>query len=138
MKVRISTASISFSQDVQKMIKDTIGSAIVEAGGILGRDSETINYFYYDSGTASLRNEYIPDIDNLNEKLKEWHERNISFAGVIHSHCMKEQLSYVDIEYAKLFMKVNKTDSLLMHLFVKSTGSIITYQVDRILDCSDR
>lgn len=72
-----------------------------EKGGIIGIKNDIVCSCFYDNN--SLENDraiYIPNVDLLNAKIRQWEKMNIRFGGMFHSHPVNQpELSSDDIEY---------------------------------------
>ena len=77
----------------------------------------------------SNANEYVPDIDDLQEQLSVWDKTNITFRGIIHSHTIGDRLSPLDIQMARKVMDANMLPSLLMPVYLIREKRIVCYEV---------
>ena len=127
----------------QKIINDidfSFADSIFESGGLLGsRNNALIDVFYYDKGRRSDENEYVPDVDVLQQQLLMWDKTHIKFKGMIHSHTISDRLSPRDIQMARKILCINKLSEILMPIYLISEQRIIWYEVrnDSVLcvDC---
>lgn len=119
---------VTIERKVFENIMNTLGKCMCEAGGIIGGIKETdVTEFVFDGETSE--NEYIPNVDKLNNTIAEWSERNIYFLGIIHSHITRKELSTADIIYARNIIKLNKMHRILMPIFVLNTKELYVYIV---------
>lgn len=132
MTFQVEKTQIAFSTAVIESIKNTIGATNIETGGILGQLGKQVDQFVFDPGLVSLRDEYIPNVEILNQTLVEWQRQEILFAGLIHSHQCRSKLSYADLEYAKAILQTTHIMSLYMHLFILGDNSIVSYMISSI------
>ena len=75
-----------------------------EEGGILGCDNEGIVCeYFHDEGTKHyLSAVYEPSIHKLNTQIQVWSNKDIRFAGIIHSHPLgQDTLSSGDKKYIR-------------------------------------
>lgn len=72
-------------REVVSEIKASFEAYKTECGGLLGIKDSIVCEFLFDSGTNNIA-EYSPNISFFNESLKMWAEKDINFAGIIHSH----------------------------------------------------
>lgn len=94
-----------------------------ETGGILGAENGVITHFEFDSSIKSTMHYYEPDAEKLNNVIKEWHNNNICFYGVIHSHPLgNTRLSQSDIEYARRLITASR-DKICMFIVDTDTSS---------------
>lgn len=132
MTFQVEKTQIAFSTAVIESIKNTIGATNIETGGILGQLGKQVDQFVFDPGLVSLRDEYIPNVEILNQTLVEWQRQGILFAGLIHSHQCRSKLSYADLEYAKAILQTTHIMSVYMHLFILGDSSIVSYMISSI------
>ena len=107
-----------------------------ETGGILGGQNEIITVEHFDRGMQTDRMcSYIPNIKELNDVIKQWQMKTISFIGIYHTHFWSvETLSeadkrYIDkilenmpLEFKRLYFPKNEKKS---YDFTNYYGSII-------------
>lgn len=74
-----------------------------EIGGILGKNSDNIICeTVVDIGMANRSKQcsYVPNVEKLNEKIKDWNKQDIEFVGIFHTHFWNvETLSDGDKKY---------------------------------------
>lgn len=82
-----------------------------EIGGILGVKNGVVCSYCFDNNLPQTNNAvYIPDVDFLNAKIREWKENDIAFSGIFHSHPKNQpKLSIDDIEYIKVIFQAMPT-----------------------------
>lgn len=82
-----------------------------EKGGILGVKNGVVCSCCFDNNLSQTNNAvYIPDVDFLNAKIREWEENDIAFSGIFHSHPKNQpELSADDIEYIKVIFQAMPT-----------------------------
>lgn len=98
--------------NVVEEIKTTIGNRPIESGGIIGGERDTITAFCFDNGEHL--SEYIPNVSFLNSQIKAWHEKDIEFYGIIHSHpSYSPKPSNEDLAYA---LKIKEKNPFLSHI----------------------
>lgn len=110
MAVRIGKDNtIHIKNDVFNEICKTLKYYRYETGGIIGADENgVISAFQFDNIQNPKMYEYYPNTDFLNRVInREWKEKNITFAGFIHSHLHNCKISQDDIKYARLILKSN-------------------------------
>lgn len=106
---------MKITQKAFKEILATIGATEPETGGILGSKNNIVCRFYFDKNAVCLQGKYSPSVDDINQKLSEWQEDDIDFAGIIHSHPNNcNQLSFSDEESVTAIFEGNPT---IRHLY---------------------
>lgn len=79
-----------------------------EQGGILGSNNNIVVAFNLDKRHGSKQT-YTPNIEKLNNIISEWHQKGITFVGLIHSHINNVGVySNSDLEYLKNIYILNK------------------------------
>ncbi len=109
-------------------------TTVPEQGGILGeKDGKIVAYYHdKDASICSSHAEYVPNITNLNSKIREWSKDGITFIGMIHSHPKDEYtLSDSDMLYIKKVFESYEIDSTLYFPVIVSGGIIIPYAVTK-------
>lgn len=98
---------------------------VPEMGGILGgNENRVVTEFHHDSTGRTTARTYAPDIDRLNEVIREWSQRGITFVGFVHSHPPnRNNLSAVDIRYAEKIKTCCGMAEILMLLYLPSEDS---------------
>jgi len=105
-----------------------------EEGGLIGSSRhEIIDYFFPDrEATIKTKNIYVPNIVNLNLKIKEWREREIDFCGIIHSHLTNTpELSLADKLYIEKILLASRSNTSLFFpivLYKNRNVEIIAYR----------
>ena len=94
---------MNINKNVYEEVKNAYSIPPPEHGGILGVKNGIIYKYYHDgSSNATDRATYEPDVNLLNQKIEEWSEFGIQFAGIVHSHLLGQNtLSSGDKEYIK-------------------------------------
>lgn len=109
-------------------------TTVPEQGGILGEKDGKIVAYYHDKD-ASIRSshaEYVPNITNLNSKIREWTKDGIAFIGMIHSHPKDEYtLSDLDMLYIMKVFESHKVGDTLYFPVIIHGGIIIPYAVTK-------
>lgn len=104
-------------------------------GGIIGIDKNgLICEFQYDNSVSYNCFEYRPNTEFLNKIINyDWSEREISFAGFVHSHPHNSIISDADIKYAQKIMKANEMKNILMGILDLSGKSEVIkwYRIDK-------
>ena len=123
---------IRIQKKIYLNILQTLGRITPEAGGILGYREKIICDYYFDETAKNNINEYHPNVDILNVILSDWAEKNIEFAGLIHSHTYKNNcLSYSDIYYARRIMDGDGLRKILFPLvLVHEIPEIIFFEIN--------
>lgn len=82
-----------------------------EKGGIIGVKNGVVCSCCFDNNLSQTNSAvYIPDVDFLNAKIREWEEKEITFGGIFHSHPKNQpELSADDIEYIKVIFQAMPT-----------------------------
>lgn len=126
---------MKISQNVYLKILNNYPVPPPEQGGILGIKNGTICEYYHDnSSNVTDRAVYEPDVNVLNQVIKDWHEHGIQFAGIIHSHLIGQNtLSSGDEEYIKkLFNNVPECiDELYFPIVIPETKEIVSFLAKR-------
>lgn len=101
--------TMKMNEDVFNEICTTLKKYRYETGGIIGIDENgIISVFQFDNIQNPKMYEYYPNTVFLNKIINsEWKEKNIKFAGFVHSHLHNCKISPNDIEYARLIIKSN-------------------------------
>lgn len=110
MAVRIGKDNtIQIQKDVLNEIFLSIRQYNYETGGIIGvNERGVISAFQFDETLSSNPFEYCPNVDFLNQVIKEkWVNKNIKFVGFVHSHLHNDTLSMQDVIYARDILKEN-------------------------------
>lgn len=108
-----------------KIIK-TIGVAPIESGGIIGIKNGVICAYYFDKKAVRRKSEYYPDIKRLNKVINGWSKKNITFAGIVHSHPNScNQPSIKDKIYAENIIKNNTFLKVILFPIVTVSGDKI-------------
>lgn len=111
-------------ENIYYEILHTIGYAPIESGGILGKVNDVISYYFFDGNGQSHSSEYIPNVNKLNTIIKEWYNKGILFAGIVHSHPNGYYYpSRGDLLYVKNLMEQNPFLSKLLFPIVTVTDS---------------
>lgn len=94
--------TLAMTESVENAIRRFIGEHPAERGGMLGCDPDgTIRHFVPDTTGRATSGAYDPDIEKMNEIIKQWKANGIQFAGFVHSHPRGvRSLSSYDIWYA--------------------------------------
>lgn len=82
-----------------------------EKGGIIGVKNGVVCSCCFDNNLSQINSAvYIPNVDFLNAKIREWKEKGIDFGGIFHSHPENQpELSADDIEYIKVIFQAMPT-----------------------------
>ncbi len=106
-----------------------------EQGGILGMKDDLIcEYFHDDTCSITERAIYEPNVLVLNQKIEEWDNQGIQFAGIVHSHMAGQySLSSSDKEYIKaLFDELpEKVKKLYFPIIVPEDKLVIAFVAKR-------
>lgn len=109
---------------IKKQVFDELMSNIHQAppeiGGILGGQNNCINFFAVDKGLPSNNyDEYIPNIDFLNNIINEWIMKDISFYGMFHTHFERGYtLSTNDKKYIYRILQYTELKNLYFPIIV--------------------
>lgn len=106
-----------------------------EQGGIIGGNDRVVNRYFHDSTRQSVVSAvYSPNIKLLNSKIEEWHKKDISFLGLVHSHPKNQiTLSNDDVKYIELLFHSlpNEARTLYFPVFIPQTKELFSYRVKR-------
>ncbi|MEZ6044245.1 MAG: ThiF family adenylyltransferase [Planctomycetaceae bacterium] len=90
MKKKLTTnhPRIKVSRSVIEQIRNSIGAAPAETGGMLGgnRNKNLITHFHLDEMANMSWTTYSPNTDELNEQLQVWRSQGTELMGFVHSH----------------------------------------------------
>lgn len=114
-------------------IMHSFPSAPPECGGIMGGKNKIITEFVLDyANTFTDRAIYVPDVEFINKQIEMWHNSNIDFYGIIHSHISDDSLSQEDIKYIKKIM-INTPDNMgeLFFPIIIPNKSIVFYKAEK-------
>ncbi len=125
--------TIEVDKQVIEEMLGRIGGETNESGGLIGSSIDgVINEFCYDAGIDSNGDEYFPDVEMMQLKLKEWNEHGIQFMGIIHSHKSNESLSGKDIYMGRKILALNPSmKSILMPVLVLDDQRVCWYSIER-------
>ena len=123
---------------ISKSVIDTINNSISdlppETGGILGsHDNELIDEVIMDSPdpTNTRPCSYFPNVVFLNQNIKLWQDKVISFAGIFHTHFGGvKTLSCGDRKYINAIMCAmpQQITSLYFPVFVLPDRELVCYK----------
>lgn len=126
-----------------KQINDFVPDKPPEVGGILGsRENGIITDIIFDRNQLSNNKMcyYAPNVDYLNQCIKEWHNSNIQFKGIFHTRFAGvKTLSEADQKYIYEIMKCMPQEirQLYFPIFVIPERELICYIADRENICKD-
>ena len=133
MVVQIGAGKLKIQEKLNIEICRLLKSVWFESGGIIGIDKNgLICEFQYDNPISYNCFEYRPNTEFLNKIINyDWSEKEISFAGFVHSHPHNSIISDADIKYAQKIMKANEMKNILMGILDLSINetSIIWYNI---------
>ena len=126
---------------ILKTLMDTISNSISglppETGGILGsNDNEFIDEIVMDSPdpTNTRPCSYFPNVEFLNQNIKLWQDKGISFVGIFHTHfCGVKTLSCGDRKYINAIMcsMPRQINTLYFPVFVLPDRELVCYKAIR-------
>lgn len=118
---------------VYDLIKNSYSQVPPEAGGIIGRINDTVCAYMHDNSIQSDKSaEYVPDVDVMNECIRQWGKKKVSFCGIIHSHLSGERsLSNGDMDYIEEMFDFNSAINELYFPLVIPKEGMIVYKVIR-------
>lgn len=124
---------------ILKQIKDTIGKAPIESGGILGLKDNVICAYYFDKGDFCKIDEYRPNIKKLNSVINEWGNKGISFIGIIHSHPNSYKIpSLQDCNYVDVLMKQNRfLEKIILPIVIIENDDVQIYYYEYLQQVKD-
>lgn len=108
-----------------------------EIGGILGsREKGVVTDVVFDRSQASGNKMcyYAPNVDYLNQRIKEWSDSGVQFSGVFHIHFAGvPSLSEADRKYIYEIMHCMPSEikQLYFPVFVMPERELICYIADR-------
>ena len=119
------------TDNVKEEILNTLGKNYHETGGLLGSTQPgLIDHFAFDNVfCCTEKGRYTPDVAFLNNILTDWHDKNISFVGLIHSPEDRETLSEADIKYEVQVIRLNAIESMIMGLYIQATRKIVLFKI---------
>lgn len=117
------------SSDVLELISSHL--ICPEKGGILGADdSNTVVAFCFDKNGVTERSTYFPNVEYLNQVIRDWYEKGIYFIGFAHSHPKTSiHLSAPDLYYANMIKELCNLNEVLMLLYIPQTHRFYQYVV---------
>lgn len=106
-----------------------------EMGGILGEMDGVVTHYALDRGLPGNHyDEYIPDVNYLNEIIAEWSDCNIEFCGLFHTHFKDgDRLSNADKKYIYQIMQSTKCEFLYFPLIIPDR-TMIAYKAKKRRD----
>lgn len=135
MKKSLSSSSpnvhLEITPETIAAIYEHLGQHPAERGGMLGSNKwGVISHFFPDSTAECSASEYTPDIEKLNDVIREWKKQGIRFQGFVHSHPAGfQRLSNPDKEYARDIMSAFKGLSHLALLLVMTEPDAGDFQL---------
>lgn len=126
-----------------KQINDFVPDKPPEVGGILGsRENGIITDIMFDRNQLANNKMcyYAPNVDSLNQCIKEWYNSNIYFKGIFHTHFAGvKTLSEADKKYIYRIMNCMPQEirQLYFPIFVIPERELICYIADRENICKD-
>ena len=103
-----------------------------EKGGILGVKNAVVCSCCFDNNLSQTNSAvYIPNVDFLNAKIREWEKKGITFGGIFHSHPKNQpELSADDIEYIKLIFQAMPTSIKTLYFpIVLPNVALVSFKV---------
>lgn len=89
-------------------ICETLGNNACETGGVIGFVGDTISEFEFDKYSSHELYEYYPNTVFFEKIINDkWEEKNVSFAGIVHSHLYNSAISNQDITYCREIINAN-------------------------------
>ena len=89
-------------------ICESLGKNACETGGVIGYVGDTISEFEFDKYSSRELYEYYPNTVFFEKIINEkWNKKNVSFAGIVHSHLYHNAVSNQDITYCRDIIKAN-------------------------------
>lgn len=122
---------VVISKSVWEQIENTLGNTVCESGGIIGKINGKISFYYYDTRGGFLVNEYMPNVQDINQIIDLWKGQDIVFTGFIHSHPNdRKELSYGDVRYFVNILKHNRMKHMSALLYLaKEKHKLFCYEV---------
>lgn len=122
---------MKITKEVIRFIFQDITSTPPEIGGVLGSTKEVIDHVVKDKGIpGNISCCYTPNVEFLNQVIKEWQNAKIEFKGIFHSHYFGvDTLSQGDYRYIKTIMKSMplNIDSLYFPVAVMPKRELVVY-----------
>src|SRR6266542_4400192 len=116
-----------FRLSIYEAIRNSVGQAEAECGGLLGGDLKrgVVTHFYLDTGARRSRVTYTPAIETINDRLKEWDKTAVRLMGFVHSHPSGSiEPSGGDLVYATRILAANPSlPSLLVPIVTSSADA---------------
>lgn len=98
---------LQIAEAVVRQLHAHLDHRVVEQGGILGMTGGVVTHYHHDNEAVCDRNLFQPS-GQLEEVLTRWHQAEIAFVGLIHSHPEdRPALSRSDRQYAQLLLQNN-------------------------------
>ncbi len=121
-------------------LNENINDNVFETGGCFGSsDGVTIDRVVLDICHNEFKKpySYSPNVDYLNDKIKEWQNDNISFMGIFHTHLANANtLSVDDTEYIMQIMSAmpDVIEYLFFPIYVLPKKELICYRAVKYND----
>lgn len=126
------------TKEVYNKIVDKTPKPPPEMGGAIFQKNDVVSQFVFDNGLCEY-GKYTPNVDFLNNQIKEFAEKGYEFCGVFHSHFpFGEKLSdddkkYIEIITSSLKNQINKlyfpiilpSDKLISYCSYIKDGKVI-------------
>lgn len=128
---------MKITKEVLRQINDFVPERPPEIGGILGsRKKGIVTDVVFDKNQSEHNKlcSYAPNVDYLNERIKEWSESDIYFSGMFHIHFAGvKTLSEADRKYIREIMNCMPSEitQLYFPVFVMPDRELICYVADR-------
>ena len=125
---------MKISEDVLKQINEFAPDTPPEFGGILGsRRNGVITEVIFDNNQTNHNKicYYAPNVDYLNQCIKEWNMSGISFKGLFHFHFGgAKTLSEAEKKYILKIMQCmpQEVEQLYFPIFVMPNRELICYK----------
>lgn len=121
---------MTIRKDLYRRILACYPHAPPEQGGILGmKDGIVCEYVHDQSPVRTDRSIYVPDIVFLNDCMRKWSARGISFCGIVHSHPHdQDTLSSGDLQYIAQLYQLNPWLDETYYPLVMDGRNMIVYK----------
>ncbi len=129
---------------ISKTVLTTIGKyfsgALIEKGGIIGKDCKgnVVRFSPDIEPLEATEFSYIPNVRAMNDVINMvWARENIDFAGFVHSHPNNSVLSKEDLKYVRTVLENCQMKEILCGIYDVSESKLALYCIknDAVVKC---
>ena len=124
---------IHISKTVLTAIGEYFSGALIEKGGIIGKDCKgnVVRFSPDIEPLEATEFSYIPNVRAMNDVINMvWARENIDFAGFVHSHLNNGVLSEEDLKYVRTVLNNCQMKEILCGIYDVSESKLTFYRVE--------